>query len=198
MASCFPHSGSVSCTSASGLELFGPHGLAVARGGGQLCQGSGFSTAESVGARLNSQDGTLQLMSTTLVANSGHLQLQFWQVEKTGSCRTHIFWSMELFRHKRCCGNMSQYGFAVPYYLARINRSRARSIAKLSGNKTIEKQWVPEEEHGNVTRTLPQSGANRMRRTEIPSEPHGRTEEYCRYLDYLTTIDISYIAPWHQ
>ena len=26
----------------------------------------------------------------------------------------------------------------------------------------------------------------------------GLTEEYCRYLDYLATIDISYTAPWHQ
>ena len=29
-------------------------------------------------------------------------------------------------------------------------------------------------------------------------QAHGWTEEYCRYPDYLTTIDISYIAPWHQ
>ena len=49
----------------------------------QLCQGSGFSTAQSVWLRLNSQDGTLQLISTTLIANPGHLQNYFWQVEKT-------------------------------------------------------------------------------------------------------------------
>ena len=33
-------------------------------------------------------------------------------------------------------------------------------------------------------------------------QAHGWTEEHCRYLDYLTTIDISYTAPctapWHQ
>ena len=29
-------------------------------------------------------------------------------------------------------------------------------------------------------------------------EARGWTEENCRYLDYLTTIDISYTAPWHQ
>ena len=29
-------------------------------------------------------------------------------------------------------------------------------------------------------------------------QAHGWTEEYCRYLDYLTTIDISYTALWHQ
>ena len=27
---------------------------------------------------------------------------------------------------------------------------------------------------------------------------HGWTKEYCRYLDYLTTFDISYIATWKQ
>ena len=27
---------------------------------------------------------------------------------------------------------------------------------------------------------------------------HGWTEDYCRYLDYLTTIDISSSAPYHQ
>ena len=29
-------------------------------------------------------------------------------------------------------------------------------------------------------------------------QAHGWTEEFCRYLDYLTTIDISYTAPSHQ
>ena len=29
-------------------------------------------------------------------------------------------------------------------------------------------------------------------------QAHGWTEEYCPNLDYLTTIDISYTAPWHQ
>ena len=33
---------------------------------------------------------------------------------------------------------------------------------------------------------------------EILQQAHGWTEEYCPYLDYLTTIDISYTAPWHQ
>ena len=40
----------------------------------QLCQGSGFSTAQSAAARLNGPDGTLQLISTTLLANPGHLR----------------------------------------------------------------------------------------------------------------------------
>ena len=29
-------------------------------------------------------------------------------------------------------------------------------------------------------------------------QAHGWTGEYCRYLDYQTTIGISYTAPWHQ
>ena len=51
----------------------------------------------------------------------------------------------------------------VPYYLARVNRSRARSTARLSGNKTIGKQWMPEEEHGNTMRAPSQSGGKRMK-----------------------------------
>ena len=37
-----------------------------------------------------------------------------------------------------------------------------------------------------------------MKSIEILSKAHGWTEEYCRYLDNLTTIDISHTAPWHQ
>ena len=29
-------------------------------------------------------------------------------------------------------------------------------------------------------------------------QPHGWTEEHCRYLDYLATIGISHTAPWHH
>ena len=29
-------------------------------------------------------------------------------------------------------------------------------------------------------------------------EVHGWTEEFCRYLDHLTTINIFYTAPWNQ
>ena len=29
-------------------------------------------------------------------------------------------------------------------------------------------------------------------------QPHGRTEEHCRYPDYLAAIDISHTAPWHH
>ena len=44
-------------------------------------------------------------------------------------------------------------------------------MAKLSGNKTFGKQWMPKEEHRNMTRILSQSGGNSMRSTEILSEP---------------------------
>ena len=40
------------------------------------------------------------------------------------------------------------------------------------------------------------SGAKKHEKDTITA--NGWTEEYCRYLDYLTTIDISYTASWHQ
>ena len=55
----------------------------------------------------------------------------------------------------------------VPHYLARINRSRSKKQGQLRGNK----QWMPEEEHGNVVRTLLKSGGKRMKSTEILSKP---------------------------
>ena len=43
-------------------------------------------------------------------------------------------------------------------------------MTKLIGNKIIGKQWTPEEEHGNVVRTLLKSGGKRMKCTEILSK----------------------------
>ena len=66
------------------------------------------------------------------------------------------------------------------------------------GNKCGETQWqqrTPQEEPRKMTRLLSQSDGNRMRSTENSQQAHGWTEECCRYLDYMTTIDISYTAP---
>ena len=49
----------------------------------QLCQGSSFSTAWIAGARLNSQDGTLQLISTTSLPIPAISNLNLGKVEKT-------------------------------------------------------------------------------------------------------------------
>ena len=86
----------------------------------------------------------------------------------------------------------------VPYYLARIKRSRgkthgetqwqqdhwkamdAKRGTKQRDKDTITLRWQQDEKYRNSQRA------------------YGWTEEYCRDLDYLTTIDISYTAPWHQ
>ena len=49
----------------------------------------GLLDGQSARASLNSQDGTPQLIGTTLIANPGHPQ-HLWQVEKIGPCRTHF------------------------------------------------------------------------------------------------------------
>ena len=85
----------------------------------------------------------------------------------------------------------------VLYDLALINRSRgkkhgetqcqqdrwnamdARRGAWKHGEDTVEIRWRQDEEYKNSQLA------------------HGWTEEYCRYLDYLTTIDITCTAPWH-
>ena len=48
---------------------------------------------------------------------------------------------------------------------------------------------MPEEEHGKRFTTPLYRNSQKAR---------GWTEEFCRYLDHFTTIDISYTAPWHQ
>ena len=57
---------------------------------------------ECVGATRNSQDGTLQLISTTLLANPGHLQLYFGQVEKNSVQDEPTCWVHGVFPTKNC------------------------------------------------------------------------------------------------
>ena len=59
-------------------------------------------------------------------------------------------------------------------------------------------QWMPEEEHGNTTKGTIVIRWQEDEKYRNSQQAHGWTEEYCRYLDYLTTIDISFSAPWHQ
>ena len=56
----------------------------------------------------------------------------------------------------------------------------ARRGAWKRGKDTIEVWWQEDEKYRNF------------------QQAHGWTEEYCRYLDYLTTIDFSYTASWHR
>ena len=58
--------------------------------------------AQSAGARLNCQDGTLQLISTTLIATLGHPHPYFWQVEKSRSMPDPFLGVHGVFPNKRC------------------------------------------------------------------------------------------------
>ena len=49
--------------------------------------------------------------------------------------------------------------------------------------------------HNKGTIVIRSQGDGKYRNSE---QAHGWTEEYCRYLDYFTKIDISFAALWHQ
>ena len=82
----------------------------------------------------------------------------------------------------------------VPYYLARVNRPR--------GKKHGETQWQQDHwkavdarrgawKHNKGTIVIRWQEDEKCRNSQ---QAHGWTQEYCRNLDYLTTIDISYTA----
>ena len=56
----------------------------------------------------------------------------------------------------------------------------ARIEAERKGHDSIVIRWQEDEKYGTSQKF------------------HGWTGEVCRYLDHLTTIDISYTAPWHR
>ena len=56
---------------------------------------------------------------------------------------------------------------------------------------------MPEEEQEGRDTTPLWSGGKRTQSIEF-QKVHGWTKDYSRYLDYLTTIDISYSATCHQ
>ena len=86
----------------------------------------------------------------------------------------------------------------MPYYLARVNDSRgkrhseapwqrdhgqamdARRGARRKGHDSIVIRWQEDEKYRHFQKV------------------HGWTKEFGRYLDHLTTIDISDTAPWRQ
>ena len=87
----------------------------------------------------------------------------------------------------------------APCYLARLNRSR--------GKKRRDSEWQQDHwkaidaregarKHNNHPTILSRWQNDEQYRTSELAI--GWTENYCRYLDYLTTIDISRHAPYHQ
>ena len=55
---------------------------------------------------------------------------------------------------------------------------------------------MPEEDHGNAISIVIRWLKDEKYRNS--QQAHGWTENDCRYLDYLTTLDISNTAPWYQ
>ena len=64
-----------------------------------------------------------------------------------------------------------------------------------NGNKTIGKQWTPRKEHDDPSILSRWQNDDRYITSQLAI---GWTENCCRYLDYLTTIDISHKALYHQ
>ena len=78
----------------------------------------------------------------------------------------------------------------VPHYVARINRS--------TSNKCGESQWQRYHwKAKDATRAASKSGKSTItirwqddEQYRESQKAHGWTEEYCKYLDYLKTIDV--------
>ena len=86
----------------------------------------------------------------------------------------------------------------VPYYLARVNYSRGKRHGEAQWQRDHWKAMDPrrgarKNNHKSIVLRWQNVEKDRQSQTR-----HGWTEEFCRYLEHLTTIDISYTAPWHQ
>ena len=86
----------------------------------------------------------------------------------------------------------------MPQKFARTNRSR--------GNKCGESQWHRDHwkavdatkganKRGKATITIRWQEDEKYRNSQVA---RGWAEEYCRYLDYLRTIDICCVGTWEQ
>ena len=64
--------------------------------------------------------------------------------------------------------------------------------------KTTGKQKMPKEEQEGTVMTPSCSDGRVTISFENLTKIHGWTEDLCRFLDYFTTVDISYSAIWHQ
>ena len=86
----------------------------------------------------------------------------------------------------------------VRYNQARVNYSRGK---KQEEGPWQKEHWKAEDALRGARKNNHDSIVLRCQKDEKyreSSRVHGWTEDYCRYLDYLTTIDISCSAPWHQ
>ena len=86
----------------------------------------------------------------------------------------------------------------VLYYLARVNYSRGKRHGQAQWQKD---HWKAMHARRGARKNNHASIVLRWQNDEKYRESqkvHGLTKDYCRYLDYLTKIDISYSATWHQ
>ena len=83
-------------------------------------------------------------------------------------------------------------------FCPRINRPRDK---KCGESQRQQDHWKAVDairgttKRGHDTTTIRWRKNEKYRNSQLA---HGWTEEYCRYLDYLTTIDISHVATWEQ
>ena len=66
----------------------------------------------------------------------------------------------------------------------------AKSAVKPHGERITGRPWTPQEEPTTIAMILLQSGGKKMKYRESQLV-HGWSEEYCKYLDYLTRLILS-------
>ena len=86
----------------------------------------------------------------------------------------------------------------VRYHLARVNYSRSKRHGEAQWKKDHWKaidarRGARRKDHDSIV--IRWQGGEKYRESRKAQE---WTEEFCRYLDQLTTTDISFTAPWHQ
>ena len=74
---------------------------------------------------------------------------------------------------------------------------RGKKHGKAQWHRDHWKAMDADEEHGNTIRA-PLFRWQEDEKYRNSRQHHGWPEEYCQYLDYFATIDISNTAPWHQ
>ena len=89
----------------------------------------------------------------------------------------------------------------VPYYFARINRSRRKKCGEQKWQtdhwkaKDAMRGAVKHNENKNPLISVRWMTDEQNRSSQMAQ---GWTEAYCRHLDYLVTVDITHVAPHHQ
>ena len=85
----------------------------------------------------------------------------------------------------------------VPYYHALVNYPSGKRHGEAQWQKDHSKRRPHKKARKNNHDSIVLGWQNDEQYRESQKD-HGWTEDYCRYLDYLTTIVISDSAPWHQ